>query len=214
EPQWLAMSLPERQAQWAALRRLEDSAIRVVHHAPLLIPGVLQNSDYIRAIMESARAGLDPDDVELRVTMRIGRRDLITRKNPAQFVAVLSEAALRQCVGSVEVQISQLRYLLELADLPNIDLRAYRYNSGWHSGLDGPFILIESDEGAFVQVAVGRGGLFLHQEKDVAHYQDTVAVLIGEPCSGEEEERVAMSPEATSVLIADVIKELETTCTG
>jgi transcriptional regulator with XRE-family HTH domain len=207
---WIATTLPERQAQLAALLRFEAQAIRVFHNATDLIPGVLQTTGYMRAIMESRWAELDPDEVEVRIATRVGRRDIITRRDPAHFVVCLGEAALRQFVGDAQVQIDQLRYLLELAELPNIELHAYRFDSGWHPALDGPFILLESEKDShIVHVATGPSGVFLHEDDDVAYYRNTVRTLVGDPAAKRESERVAMSSEATVELIADVIKELE-----
>lgn len=210
--QWRATSLLERRTQLAALIRFETKAKWVFHNAPSLIPGVLQTSAYMRAIMESRWADLEPDEIEPRIATRIGRRDIITRRDPAHFVAVLSEAALRQLVGDTQVQIDQLHYLLELADLPNLELRAYRYSSGWHSGLEGPFILIEpEDDSPIVHVATGPSGVFLHEDDDLDYYRRTITTLIGDADTTAENEMVAMSPADTQKLIADVIKELETT---
>jgi hypothetical protein len=36
--------------------------------------------------------------------------------------------------------------LLELGELPNVDLRVVPYSAGWYPALAGSFILIDSDE--------------------------------------------------------------------
>lgn len=199
EPRWLAVELPDQQQQMKALLECERTASKVTQVAPLLIPGVLQTSAYARAIMTTG--GVHGDEIESRVMMRVGRRDVITREDPAHLQVFLGEAAVRQLVGSVDMMAAQLRYALELADLPNVDLRVVPFNSGWHGGLEGMFMLIDSDEAPpVVHLENRKSGLFLHEDDDVATYRqgvDTVA-------------RVAMSPEESAGLIAEIANEMET----
>src|SRR5262249_1702648 len=143
QPEWLATTLPEQRAQLNSLVLLESEATRVTQVAPLLVLGFLQTSDYIQSIMVAAR--VPQTEIATRIAVRIGRRDVITRRDPAHLTAILGEAALRQVIGSRKIMIAQLRYLLELAGHPNVDLRVAPYASGWHPGLEGVFNLIESD---------------------------------------------------------------------
>src|SRR2546430_3524730 len=57
----------------------EQNATRITNVAPLLIPGLLQTSDYARAIVG------DKPDAETRVKLRAGRRDILTRRNPVEL---------------------------------------------------------------------------------------------------------------------------------
>src|SRR5439155_25704524 len=72
EAQWVAISLPEQRLQMAAYVDWEQSATRIVQVAPLLVPGLLQTSDYVRAIMTAA--GVPAGEVASRFTARLGRR--------------------------------------------------------------------------------------------------------------------------------------------
>src|SRR4030088_482425 len=71
--QWLAVTLPEQRQHLAAILDFENSAETITTVSPLLIPGLLQVSGYIRAIMS---AGTVPEhEVATRLAVRIGRRD-------------------------------------------------------------------------------------------------------------------------------------------
>jgi transcriptional regulator with XRE-family HTH domain len=197
--QWLAITLPERRQQLAALLQAERTATHVTDVAPLIIPGVLQTSDVIRSIMISADA--PANEIDERVAVRIGRRELISRRNPAQLLVLLSELAIRQVIGGRQVWAAQLRYLLELSELPNIDIRVVPFDAGWTPALSGAFILIDSAEApSIVNVENQRSGLIHHDPNDVDTHRRVVAKV----------QEKAMSPDLTRGLIATVLTELET----
>lgn len=196
---WLAVTLPDQRGQLKALLECERTATQITHVAPLLIPGVLQTTDYARSIMTSAVA---IDEVEERVMVRIGRRDVIARSLPATLQAFLGEAAIRQVIGNVSVMAAQLRYLLELAELTNVDVQVVPYDTGWHAGLEGMFMLIDSDDAPpVVHLENRKSGLFLHEDEDVATYRAAVDSVA----------QVALSRQESAELIAKVANEMETT---
>lgn len=193
-----AVTLPERRAELAELLAAERTASVVTHLAPLTIPGVLQTADVIRTQMHEA--GVPEQEIEERVLTRIGRRDLITRRDPAQLNVLLGEAAIRYRVGGPKVWADQLRYLVEMGDLPNVELRLVPYSAGWSPLLVGSFMLVESDEAPpIVSLDLHGSGLTLRSHEDIArHRRDADAVR-----------EKAMSPADTAGLIAEVLHELE-----
>lgn len=195
----LSTTLPERREHMNAVIRAEGTATKVTHVAPLLIPGVLQTYEVIRTIMSIG--GVSDDEIGERVNDRIGRRHLITRRNPAQLTVLLGEAAIRQCIGGREIMADQLRYLLELAEMPNVELLAVPFTANWTPLLTGSFMLIDSDVApSIVSSEQHRSGLRFEDPQDIASYRrDADAV--------REE---AMSPADTAELIARVLMELET----
>jgi transcriptional regulator with XRE-family HTH domain len=200
QPRWLAVTLPEQRQQLAALLELERTATSIVDVSPLLITGFLQTTKYIRAIMTGG--GVPTDEIETRVAVRIGRRETITQDTSVQLVALLGEAALRQEVGGRSVMVEQLRHLLKMAERPNVDLRVTPFTAGWYPALEGPFTVIESaDTTQVVHLENRRSGLFLHEPEDVDLYRGAIEAV----------REVAMSPGDSAGLIADVIREKETT---
>lgn len=200
--QWLAISLPEQRQQNSALLDFEATADTITEIAPLLIPGLVQTRGYARAIMSGGT--VPPDEINTRVATRLGRRDVVSaeRPDPANLVVLIGEAALRQEIGSTEVMVEQLEYLLRVAGWDHVDLRVIPFSSGWHPALEGPFTLIDPRDDGFPIVFLEnrRSGLILHQEADVTAYREAVDVVL----------EVAMSPEASAELIADVIKGMRT----
>src|SRR2546422_2772029 len=109
EPRWLAISLPEQRQQFDALLDFEQHATTITHLAPMLVPGLLQTSGYIRSIMS---AGEVPDhEFPRRIALRIGRKDVLTKPERVRLAAFVGEGALRQLIGTREVMAEQLRHL-------------------------------------------------------------------------------------------------------
>jgi transcriptional regulator with XRE-family HTH domain len=203
ESQWVATSLPEQREQTAAYLDWEQSASRIVEVAPLLIPGLLQTSGYVRAIMSIP--DVPSAEMPTRVSSRLGRRDVITRKrNPAQLLVLLGRAALNQDIGGKQVLIDQLQDLLEVAARPNVELRIIPDYSGWHPGLEGPFALIESKRdsaatASIVFVGTRRSDLMLHEKKDVDAYRWAIDRIM----------EVSLEPGVSANLIADLHSRME-----
>ncbi len=198
---WLAVTLPEQGAQQAAYVDFASSAKNLKVVSPLLVPGFCQTSEYTREILSAA--GVPSAELNTRVAVRAGLRDIITRHDPANLLVILGEAALRQVIGDPRLMSRQLRYMGDLGRLENVVLRVVPFTSGWHPGLEGPFTLIESDEQSVVHIENRRSGLFLHEEEDIGLYRDAISYMI-EP--GKE---VAMSPGASTELIAEIANEME-----
>ncbi|MCA1229979.1 helix-turn-helix transcriptional regulator [Saccharopolyspora sp. 6M] len=196
--QWLAVTLPELRQQLTALLDLEKSASAITEVTPNLIPGLLQTSDYVRAIMSSG--GVPEDEIETRVAVRLGRADAIRRSKPARYLALVGEAALRQVIGPRDSMIYQLRYLREASEMPHVDVRVLTYTSGWQPALEGHFLFIESEQlGPVVHLENRRSGIFFHEGPDVESYGHAIDMVIEH----------ALDAQESVELISRIINELE-----
>jgi transcriptional regulator with XRE-family HTH domain len=197
-PVWLAVSIPERQHQLAALLAFEGTATAITEVSPLLIPGLLQTADYARRIMVAGN--VPATEIDTRVAVRVGRREALTRRNPVHLTALIGEPVLRQMIGDRQVMVDQLQHLLKLAALPNVELRIVPQSSGWHPGLEGPFAVHEfAKETPVVHLEVRGSALYLHQREDVAAYQEAANEVL----------RVAMSARDSVALIAHEAELIE-----
>jgi transcriptional regulator with XRE-family HTH domain len=199
ETLWVATSLPEQRQQLAAFIDYEQKARTITEVSPLLVPGLLQTDDYIRAIMSGG--GVSPGEVVTRFAIRVSRRAVLTRKEPVQFFALVGEGALYQAIGGREVMVEQLGHLLDMCQRPNIDLRVVPYGGGWSPALEGAFTLIEPESAIpAVQIENRRSGLFLHDEDDVNVYRQAVEMTL----------QVALSPSESTGLINRAMNRWET----
>ncbi|MCE6993542.1 helix-turn-helix domain-containing protein [Saccharothrix sp. S26] len=190
------IELPERRAQIAALVEVEQMAQEVVSWSPLVIPGLLQVSAYTRSIMEAAE--MPEAEIATRVAVRMGRRDVLTRRNPVRFTALIGEAVLKQTIGGREVMAEQFDHLLMMSAHENVELRIVPSATGWHAGLNGAFHLIKCNGTSFVHLENSISSVFVQEPESVAGFEASVPRLL----------EVAMSAERSFEVIA---REVRTT---
>jgi transcriptional regulator with XRE-family HTH domain len=191
DPLWIAVTLPEQRRQLAALVEFEQSATHITHVQPLLMPGLLQTGEYVEAIM--TRAGVGAGEFGVRVAIRLGRREVLRRAKPVELVALIGEAALWHLIGSPKLMAEQMRYLLEMSELANVTVQVIAHDSGWNPSLEGPFMLIESEQNIpIVQLENRQSALFLHEDPDVGTYRKAIEMV----------RQVAMGPKQSAELIA------------
>ncbi|MGW9478324.1 helix-turn-helix domain-containing protein [Saccharomonospora azurea] len=178
------------------LIEFERSATAITDVSPLLVPGLMQTSDYARIVLGRAA------DVETRTAVRVGRRDVLTRRrNPVQYTAMILESVLHQRIGS-EVMADQLRLICTLADLPNVCVRIIPDAVGLTRAHMGAFMLIEFAKAEpIVHLEHLSTTAFLRDRADVEAHMGARTDL----------DQVAMSPDDSIELIADVIEKMETT---
>ncbi|WP_010306491.1 helix-turn-helix domain-containing protein [Saccharopolyspora spinosa] len=194
EPNWLAVGIPGLPEQLAGAMESEREAKSIVDWAPMTLPGLLQTTDYVRALAETNE--LPKHEIERRVTVRIARREILTRQDPLKLEALISEVAFREPMASPDVMIEQLRHLLIMADRPNVEIRVIPRGVGWHPGSAGPFILYEfSDAPAFVHFEHYSSGAFVTNSDDVEAYRMAIDTI----------KRHALNPVDSKRFIAQVI---------
>jgi transcriptional regulator with XRE-family HTH domain len=198
---WLATSVPEQRIQLDTLIKLEQKATTITNWSPLLVPGLCQTQEYTRAMMQ--RGEVPGDEIETRVAVRIGRQHAIMRRNnPANMLALIKPGVLRARIGGPEVMAGQLRFLEELAQRSNVDLRIVPDETDFFPGLEGPFLLLEfADRTPVAHLEARRSGLFFHQAKDVAAYETAAEKVL----------REAMSPHDSVQIIAREAEQIEET---
>ncbi|PRW63172.1 helix-turn-helix domain-containing protein [Actinopolyspora mortivallis] len=186
------------QDQLAALLEYERNASAITDVAPVLMPGLTQTSDYVRAIV-----GTENGDLDKWVNMRLGRKDIITRRrNPTHYVAFLLEVVLHQQIGDRETHIDQLHHLIELGKCDNVEIRVIPTTAGWTPAHTGPFVLLEFDRAdPVVHLEHHRSSATLRDKDDVTAYLEARDHLA----------RAAMTPEDSIGHIAAVVNRLENT---
>lgn len=111
--------------QYQSFIGLEAEAVSLAQWQIALVPGLLQTAGYARRL-HLAYQSIDPiapGTVERRVEVRMIRQRLLTSDSERQLNAIIDESVLLRQVGDHDVMRAQLQHLLDMADLPNIDLR-------------------------------------------------------------------------------------------
>jgi Domain of unknown function (DUF5753) len=115
------------------------TALYVFEHS--LIPGLLATEDYSRAVL-SRHPGVSEEQIAARVAARIARQAILDREDPPLLWAVIDDAALSRCVGSLDITGGALAHLADMARRPNITVQVLA-DAGAHIGLTSAFTIAE-----------------------------------------------------------------------
>lgn len=148
------------EAEASGLRSYE---ISVVH-------GLLQTTDYARAVLRASAPRHTADQIERLVALRMERQRRLDDDPPLDLWVIHDEAVIRRAVGGAAVMRRQLAHLLAVAGLPGVTLQVLPFDSGAHAGHDGPFSIVEfrdRSDSEVVYVESAAGPLYLEKERDV-----------------------------------------------
>lgn len=187
---------------------LEEAAASISWYESELVPGLLQTEGYARTVI-AAEPGVDEDEIDRRVRLRIERQTLLTRVTAApELSIVLNESILRRPIGGTGVMAAQLRRLLEASGLPNVALRVMPFSAGLHPGvMSGPFEILrfplngdgKASEPPTVFADGYTGELYLDKPKELQRY--------GEAFDGIW--TAALNEKASQDLLRQATEELE-----
>jgi transcriptional regulator with XRE-family HTH domain len=125
---------------------LEVAADSIQVYEALLVPGLMQITEYARAVIRALNPSSPPEEIARRLELRVARQPLLIAENPPLLWAILDEAALHRQVGGPGVMREQLNHLVEQAQLPNVTIQVLPYTAGAHSGMDGSFDILGFEE--------------------------------------------------------------------
>jgi transcriptional regulator with XRE-family HTH domain len=184
--------------QLAALIEYERIAHTITEVNPLLIPGLLQTREYALSLMLSA--GLSRGQAEQGTVVRMGRQEVLTRRKPANYVAIVGEQAIRSPACDDGTMVEQLHHLLTTAERPNIDIQVLPFGAGYTPALEGQFILLE-----------------FHRDKPVIHLQSywsasmvtNIRAAQSYQAAADSIRRRAMNSKESIQLIEEIVKDRE-----
>jgi transcriptional regulator with XRE-family HTH domain len=167
---------------WRTLIDFENKATHIRIYHPLRIPDLLQTGEYAQSTI-GVTDGIELDNL---VASRLASQALLIRSTPPQYHAVIHESALLAHIGAPGVMRRQLLHLLNIAERPNIELRATP-----HPGPPGMFMLLEfAEEPDLVHVE----DQFLDRHADLMSYRQALHVI----------HAGSRTPAATADLIATI----------
>jgi transcriptional regulator with XRE-family HTH domain len=195
---WVSYSyiLDRKTADFIAL---ESEATAIQSFEPSLVPGLLQTPDYIRAIMKGGPHTLDDEGIEQRVRLRLERQTRLTATpDPLLVDSVIDEVALMRKVGGHDVWAEQLEHLLKISELPNITIQVIPLSAGYHRGTRGSLHILDfgSDDQPLASVETVAGQLSFDSSPEL---QTCTKIM-------QHLRTVALSPEASSELISNLLK--------
>jgi transcriptional regulator with XRE-family HTH domain len=168
---------------------LESRAWRIETFQTVLVPGLLQTREHAREVLMAWNPTASSDRIDRTIAARELRQRRLTGDDPLELFAILDEAVLRRPVGSAQTARAQLRFLVDRATLPNVDIRVVPFAAGAHAGLTGAFDVLQfRDEGDIVYVETRGGHMYLDRpapfadamrrlEEIALSMQDSVAMI-------------------------------------
>jgi hypothetical protein len=177
---WLRMQGPDLPRDWQTWVDFEAEASALSMYQPLMIPGLAQTAEYARAIIQATGSDLSDDQIDVLVTSRLSRQALLSRSRPLNLHLIIEEDVLTRPVGDQGVHSRQLNYLADMAARPNISVRVMPTDAGLHSGLNGPFVIMDYDEEASLVLLENKvASLFLDEEEYIDTYSRSWVELLG-----------------------------------
>jgi transcriptional regulator with XRE-family HTH domain len=188
---WQAYDLP-----YEKYVGLEEEAVSIHGYQSSVVPGLLQTTDYARALHEAAEPKLSPEIIERRVEVRLIRQQLLARERPPRFVEVIDEAALHRVVGGVAVMRRQLERLMEACRLPYVTIQVVPFSVGAHPALESNFKILElpapSPDVVYVEGLVG--SFYLERAEELDSFNRVFEKL----------QAMALDPDKSVELITDI----------
>ncbi len=166
---------------------LEEAASRFWCYQSELVPGLLQTEEYAQTLIRADNPGVDNDEIDRRVHVRMARQALLTRAtDPPSLSVVLNESILHRPVGGSKVLAKQLERIADVNTLLNVTVKVMPFNAGLHAGVtSGPFVVLRfpengnSREGepptAYVEGLTG--ALYLEKNNEIVQYEESFSAM-------------------------------------
>ncbi|MBA9047366.1 MULTISPECIES: DUF5753 domain-containing protein [Streptomyces] len=133
------------------LKKLEAESTELCAYNNSIVHGLLQTEEYARVGLQARRPVFTSEELEQRIAARMARQEIISDTSPSPvFSFVQCESTLRRPIGGKMVMRRQLERLLEVAQLPHVDLQVLPMGLEENAGLDGSFRLLRLNDGSTV----------------------------------------------------------------
>jgi transcriptional regulator with XRE-family HTH domain len=130
---------PEWYRSYAAM---EAEAVELHHYSSHALQGLLQTEEHARAVFAKRRPFLDEETIEKRVADRLSRQHVFERQPSPVVSYVLEEVVLDRPIGGQLVHAEQLRRLLRVGGMQNVEIQVMPTCSAEHPNMDGAFNLL------------------------------------------------------------------------
>jgi len=177
--------------------RMESRAWKVEEFQDSVVPGLLQTPDNAGAVLRAWNPGATPRWMEHTLAARMARQRRLTDDDLLQLLAVIGEEALRRPVGGKEVMRAQLRHLVDVSALSNVELRVLPTAVGAHAAMSGAFIVLRFRDDQDVATTHSRGGDIYFE--DVEPFAQTLRRLLA----------AALSQRKSVAMIAAIRREMD-----
>jgi transcriptional regulator with XRE-family HTH domain len=131
-PGWFAPVIP-----------FESQASKIQIWDMRCLPGLLQTTDYARAVIRAGHPDHAEDIVRRDVAARLQRQEIFSREYPPAAWFIIDESALRRVFGSRTIMAEQLGRLLEKSMQQGIMVQIMPIEAADCCGVDGPMTVFD-----------------------------------------------------------------------
>ncbi|KQX33227.1 DNA-binding protein [Streptomyces sp. Root63] len=134
------------------LAKLEAAAVEVLAYGNSSVHGLLQTTEYARALFSMRQPAYPQEEIERAVVARMARHAIFERSPAPTLGFVLEEVVLRRPLGGKMVLRRQLEHFLSISELRNVTVQVMPLDREEHAGIDGEIQVLKFKDGT----AVGR----------------------------------------------------------
>lgn len=181
------------------LLSLEQDARSIRTYEPVLVPGLLQTEDYVRALLEVSHIPVPEEDTARFVEERVERQARLSGEEPLELWAVLEETVIHRIAASNSLR-GQLKHLASVGKLPNVTIQVLPTAAGVTSWVSSKFDILEFPQLTALDVVYLEnlaGNAYLEDVSEVRRY-----IL-----EFDHLRAAALSPSKSRRLIAEVAAE-------
>ncbi|MEU6528365.1 helix-turn-helix transcriptional regulator [Streptomyces sp. NPDC046928] len=151
---------------------LSERAVAVRQYAAHVVPGLLQTEEYARAVLSLDALLEGEEQLEERVSARLGRQDRLSATDRPELWVILDEAVLRRPIGGHAVMRRQLGRLLDAAAERHITVQVLPFDQGGHEAMGGSLTLLTLPDGSEVAYTEGSDyGQLIEEPINVSRYK-------------------------------------------
>jgi transcriptional regulator with XRE-family HTH domain len=179
---------------------LEADASYIKTWETSIVPGLLQTSEYARAVMLTNPAMISPDKLDNLISIKQERQARLEQGTDARLDAVIWEPALMTTVGGNEIHRGQLGRLLEVTNRPNISIQVLPLDAGGQASMSNSFVLFSfGSEQAVSTIFVENltSSQYLEMEQELRGYTLVFDAL----------RSAALSPAASATRIRQLLEQ-------
>ena len=179
-----------------------ESAASIIRTFELqFVHGLFQTEEYARAVTRLGHTAAPAEQIDRRVSLRLGRQAMLSSLNPPQVWSVLDEGALRRPVGGPAVMRAQLSRLAEVSRLRHVTIQVVPFSRGGHAAAGGSFTVLRFSQPEVpdvVYIEQLTSALYLDKHEDVDHYMEVMNHLSTE----------ALTPAQSTKFITEMIRDM------
>lgn len=187
---------------------MEAEATDIAIYDNELITGLFQTEAYARLLLHAGVPLAGRAEIDKLVAIRMNRQEVLTRTEPAppHLRVIMMESVLHRVIGDDEVMAEQLRHLVKVAKLPNVEVRILPFRPLATTNDDDAFAARVN----FMLLRLPEQGVVLYQEDFIgATYPEDYPTIEQYSRAFERLGAAAADPKTSRDMIASMVKQYE-----